>query len=387
MTSSTPLTSSLGEANAEPCPLTCAETLPVNVDGLALTLDKTTVKPTKKPSTPANISNVLRLFRLHQQGLLEEGWIKAHLSSAEHVQLWALLWDQHPQLAEWAEHKIRYDFDPRAKVLTIRISTRVHERFLASVDKRILSELDGIANSLPATLASAVQEIGWDRSSRFTTGTDKDRAILEQVCNEPDSQYGHDKARFPSVIIEVSYSQKRKDLPHLADTYILKSGGSVSVVVGLDVGYKAGKEATLSVWRPKFWTDEAGELHLAVETTISNQLYRDKDGAGTPGQLDLKLKDFAPASLLNGLPTDIQNRPITITHKYLTEHLTKAEELYDMVQGDKGCVGEHYGKKMIVHERPSSPHEEFNSDDDAEIRERQRKRARRRSEDDEDYTE
>ncbi|KAI9776313.1 MAG: hypothetical protein M1839_000474, partial [Geoglossum umbratile] len=104
------------------------------------------------------------------------------------------------------------------------------------------------------------------------------------------------------------------------------------------------------------------------------RLYRNGDGAGT-------------ASLLDGLPADIQDRPITVTYKYLSQHLTNAEKSYNIVKGRKSCVGEHHGKKMRVHKCPSLPDEEFNSEDDAEMQERVRRRARRRSEDDEDYTE
>ncbi|KAI9781489.1 MAG: hypothetical protein M1839_005904 [Geoglossum umbratile] len=383
MASSPPPTWLLREANAEPYPLARIETLPVDVDNLASTLDKISVesvepaKPAKKPSPSANISNVLGLFRLHQQGLLEEGSMKAHLSSAEHVQLWALLWDRYPGLAEWAEYKICYDFDPRTKVLSIRMPTLVHKEFVGSVNKKILSELDRIASSIPATFANMVQEIRCDGSSQFTPRTDEDGKILERLRNKPDSQFRHRKAQFPSVVFEISYSQKRKDLPRLAYDYISKSRGSVSVVVGLDVGYKGGKEATLSVWRPKFWTDEAGELHLTVETTVSNQPYRGGDGAGIPGQLNLQLKDFAPAPLFNGLPTNTQNRPITVTHEYLAQRLTEAEASHDTVEGHEGCTGEHYREKMIVDARPSKPGAEFTSDDDSEIQERQGRGARR----------
>jgi hypothetical protein len=69
------------------------------------------------------------------------------------------------------------------------------------------------------------------------------------------------KARYPGVIIEVSYSQKRKDLPSLADDYILGPDSDICAVVGVDVGYK-DKAATLSVWRPEIQVNDAARTNV-----------------------------------------------------------------------------------------------------------------------------
>lgn len=87
--------------------------------------------------------------------------------------------------------------------------------------------------------------------------------------HDPDASFYHSEALYPGVIIEVSYSQKRKDLPRLADEYILGSNGSIRVVVGLDVEY-SGKKATLSVWRPQLLVNSAGEQELQAEQTVVN---------------------------------------------------------------------------------------------------------------------
>jgi hypothetical protein len=84
--------------------------------------------------------------------------------------------------------------------------------------------------------------------------------------DEPDTSFWHDDAVYPGVIIEISYSQKRKTLGRLAEDYLLDSDGSVQVVVGLDIEYgrkgsckstsrkstsrkSTSRKATLSVWR------------------------------------------------------------------------------------------------------------------------------------------
>lgn len=76
---------------------------------------------------------------------------------------------------------------------------------------------------------------------------------------EPDASFKHRRARYPGVIIEVCYSQKRQRVSHLADEYILNTDGSVNAVVALDVDYKGSKKATLTVWRPEYITVDGVE--------------------------------------------------------------------------------------------------------------------------------
>jgi hypothetical protein len=48
----------------------------------------------------------------------------------------------------------------------------------------------------------------------------------------------------------LSYSQKKKDLSRLTDEYILSSDADIRVVIGIDIKYKGGKKAPVSIWRP-----------------------------------------------------------------------------------------------------------------------------------------
>ncbi len=79
---------------------------------------------------------------------------------------------------------------------------------------------------------------------------------METFQHEPDAVFEHIDAQYPGVVIEVSFTQKKKDLARLADSYILGSEGNIRVVVGLDIEYKTSskdpsKRATISMWRPK----------------------------------------------------------------------------------------------------------------------------------------
>ena len=82
---------------------------------------------------------------------------------------------------------------------------------------------------------------------------------------QPDTSFWHDNVKYPGVIIEVAYSQKRKRLHRLAENYLLDSDASVQAVVGLDIEYgmKGSHKAALSVWRTReFLTDDGHELRV-----------------------------------------------------------------------------------------------------------------------------
>jgi len=91
------------------------------------------------------------------------------------------------------------------------------------------------------------------------------------ITREPDAEFKHEDACWPGVIIEVSYSQKTKALPRVADNYILETNGNIRVVVGLDLDYKT-KKATVSMWRPKYVTTQQGEVDLMAAQTVDRQV-------------------------------------------------------------------------------------------------------------------
>jgi len=65
----------------------------------------------------------------------------------------------------------------------------------------------------------------------------------------PDIAFGCRAGQYLGVILEVSYSQRRRDLAGLAQAYILGSYAKIKVVVGIDMDYNT-KVGTIQVWRP-----------------------------------------------------------------------------------------------------------------------------------------
>ncbi|PBP23773.1 hypothetical protein BUE80_DR005466 [Diplocarpon rosae] len=185
--------------------------------------------------------------------------------------------------------------------------------------------------------------------------------------HSPDAQFRHSEAHYPGIVIEVSYTQKRKDLRKLADQYILGSDGDIKVVVGLDIEYKASKQATLSVWRPAIVKNQVGEKELVSQAVIEDKIFRDSDGNPSTderGGLVLRLRDFAPDDLVGSKLGD----PIITPLSQLFTFLQKAEKHTAPLMNNTGITR---SIKPWVRKRAlsSSPVEELSERDEKRIRE------------------
>ncbi|KAK3350174.1 hypothetical protein B0T25DRAFT_549974 [Lasiosphaeria hispida] len=94
----------------------------------------------------------------------------------------------------------------------------------------------------------------------------------------PDGSWSHKDAIELGVILDVSHSQQRQDLPFLADEYILGSNGLTQLVIGIDLEYQKnkGKEVRVMIWLKDFGNklDCPGIQKVQGEVTISfAQLY------------------------------------------------------------------------------------------------------------------
>ena len=143
--------------------------------------------------------------------------------------------------------------------------TVLHESIIQNVVEELQHQLRtlGAGEGPSGEFAQKVEACGSATIDFADTGYGK---------HDPDSQFRHSEAQYPGVVIEVSYSQKRRDLSHIADDYILGSDGDIRVVVGIDVEYRGSKKATLSVWRPKVVENEVGEAELVAEQTVVEQV-------------------------------------------------------------------------------------------------------------------
>lgn len=143
--------------------------------------------------------------------------------------------------------------------------SRLHEQLAANIASDIRQQLRSIA-SRAGPAAQFAQSINPTGSLTITFDDP------QYGKHEPDVSFTHIAAKYPGVVIEVSYSQKRKDLRRLADDYILGSDARIRVVVGIDVEYR-GKMATLSIWRPQIEINDVGEEELVAHQTLKDQVF------------------------------------------------------------------------------------------------------------------
>ncbi|KAH0558947.1 hypothetical protein GP486_004429 [Trichoglossum hirsutum] len=327
----------------------------------------------------------------------QEALIRSTLE--EHTEVWRQL-KKDSHLCGYVEDKVRYDFDPDIQELIVRTTTATHDLFIADVVGDICTQLTAIADS-QGSAAEVAKQVKWQNTTRIILRDESGRADnsnwdaeinLEYPRRCPDAAFRHSAVKYPSVVLEVSFSQKRKDLPYLADSYIIGSGGSIGVVVALDLEhYRKGanrpqsKEATISVWRRKTWRDDTGTRHLGAEEVISQVPFRTPEGNPAPGNLSLKLEDFALPEVFDDISPSARTTPITISFFTLSTYLAQSQSAHDFIESSAGAKllkTKQDRETTVAHKRKRSPVEEFDSADGVEIEEKEMRRARRAEEDD-----
>ena len=141
----------------------------------------------------------------------------------------------------------------------------LHETLRSRITEELILQLHtiGRSGSPSAIFADEIESCG---SAEVVSKDSK------YGSHQPDDSFQHFDAQYPGVVLELSYSQKKKDLPRLADAYILGSDANIRVVVGIDVEYKGSKKASVSVWRPHIKVDAMGEKELSVVQTVTDEV-------------------------------------------------------------------------------------------------------------------
>lgn len=280
--------------------------------------------------------------------------------------------------------------------------TTIHEFFRTSVVLNIQGQLQQIAAGT-GTAAKFAKAVTYQGSPRLhfpadeikdvqegekggsDTAEARDQTSTKYNSHEPDAIFRPQGAQWPTVVIEVSFSQKQKDLKDLAEDYILGSDGNVLVVIGLDIEYRRSKRATLSVWRPRYEKDSDGHHVLVSVQTIFEQEFRDALGNPTkelsPG-LELQLKDFATEALVQNPETMTQN--ISIPASVLYDYVVRAEAESEDCKHKRGkMVQLKPGTRK--RRRRRTPPEEISSEDEQSFLEDEERAAKKNTIVDSDY--
>ncbi|OQU96337.1 hypothetical protein CLAIMM_02435 [Cladophialophora immunda] len=144
----------------------------------------------------------------------------------------------------------------------------------------------------------------------------------ERVQRDPDAQFGLEGRSKPTLIIEVAWSQSKKDLERMALEYIKCTQGEIRAVVGLDVDYAQWKSARLTVWRAVVNDKEL------VGVSSESMVIRSERGVENPDPkagLRLSLADFATHEDLKQCPF-LEMIPIFIGAKEICAMIDQAEQ-------------------------------------------------------------
>lgn len=134
----------------------------------------------------------------------------------------------------------------------MRMPPRLHDKFTRQLLCLVENQLAQVRRQT-GTLGNWAENIESDSTSDIQlhlAGIRSDRSK-----RSPDEAFSHKHAKFPGVVIEVAYSQKRKDLPKLADDYILGTNGNMKMVMGFDLEYGGSNSAKANVWKPQYTTN------------------------------------------------------------------------------------------------------------------------------------
>ncbi|PVH97609.1 hypothetical protein DM02DRAFT_567701 [Periconia macrospinosa] len=320
---------------------------------------------------------VISLFKRIYDGHYELGpWTEFQLAQGDFDEIQRRL-RKDEDLAAFVEHKRRYDYFHGSQCLVIRMPSTLHEHFSRRVERALIEQIDSIGkgDGEAASFARKVEAGGCERLF-FPDGS----------IHEPDASYGHEDTDYPGVIIEVSYSQKRKALSRLAYDYIIGSKTGIRVVIGLDIEYgpKRSPQATLSMWRHRRHQTADGAEHR-VDQTIVDQLFRDAQGnpAPNPG-LTLRLSDFACKKLSEKLLPN-EDPEITISCSQLCECLAVAERKVQKRQKNLLWNPDDFPAGERIPARSETPPEELTRDDEAKVVALEEREEQARDEKDPDY--
>ena len=334
------------------------------------------LSPTKRARLSLRaVDRLIGTFRLARRGILDTSsdWRVFQLSEAEFEQFHHRL-RQEPALLGYFEDKVRYDWDPAEGRLVWRMPAPLHERFNRSVEDAIAGAIRGLVGQLEekaqnaqsggstsagedGELAAELRQLDKGGSTTFElrvppksgslSGSEEsaEAEAEEKVGRKsPDATFYHPSQRdHPTLVMEVSYSQQQKDLPRLADTYIVGSSHAIRAVLCIKLPYltpaahahakklaDGDQTATYSLWRPSFLTISGKgteeETMGRCKEDVKAQRFRDGAGKLVNGHLELRPEDLLPlgSEVLDRIdPTS--KLAVRIDHRELYDALQKAE--------------------------------------------------------------
>ncbi|KAK3945334.1 hypothetical protein QBC46DRAFT_445252 [Diplogelasinospora grovesii] len=287
-----------------------------------------------------NIDIILTELRNRSRGQPQQDseWWSVCLSPNEYDNLLALI------QAEEDLQDVKYDYFPQLSKFVLRMGDVIHEAIIEELKAEINDQLSSIRRSGNQPAADFAKKVKPWGSLKISPGI--------EGRHHPDESFGYKGASYPGLVIEVSHSQKSKDLPFLADNYILGSNGIIQVVIGIDLEYRKKK---------------------GMEAQVMDQTLR------------IQLKDFGNWVACPGID-DISGE-IAIAFSQLYEMVEEGEERKQIISVKREMDESEFDiprkQKRI---RVRSPPQELRPEDEQRITDAEEKVEERRSDQDSDIT-
>ncbi|KFA81728.1 hypothetical protein S40288_05989 [Stachybotrys chartarum IBT 40288] len=287
-------------------------------------------------------------------------------------------WNTYYLIVKILEYRLlRFDYDPGREILAIRMPCPVHDFFSASLVKHIQEQLKSIAgrSDQAGEFASNIHSGGSSRILLREGLSETSRPLRRQ----PDAQFQHERAAYPGVVIEVSYSQDGKNLRKLAEDYILYSNGDIKLVIGIDINYQ-DQYSTVSTWRPRYTPQDEGHDILDAGQDIAIHPFRSSKGVAINenGDIPIDLCDFATDEISSGN----ESASTTVPFSLLVQFLGQAERIQQAREENASVKSRRQTSKRKL---SSSSAEELGSSDEDKFLDKERQAADRAATKDKDF--
>ena len=361
------------------------------------------LSPPKRASRSA-VDRLIGTLQLHRRGRLENhgDWLAFPLSQTEYW-LFEVRLRKEAALLGWYQDKVRYDWDSQEGRLVLRMPTALHERFTVCVEKAIRGAIDDLTLKLEesgdaedARIAVELRKIYEGRSTtlelmvpkleRSSQESGESDAGEQVVRRSPDATFYHpSQPDYPALVVEVSYSQQQKDLPRLAESYVIDSSHAICAVVGFKIPYlppgnqdgqklqasaRPDRSANYSLWRPGLEymgqeADDGARETIGVCSQIEREVHlRHPDGSRGDTMLRLQLSDLLPSTLpiFATMRTPKKSMPILVHLDELVELLVEvkaAERASKVAATDKAATEATSRTPKTFRKRKRTPSEEL----------------------------
>lgn len=282
-------------------------------------------------------------------------------------------------------YKLRYDYDPTAELLTLRMPEgKPHNFTKTGFEKAIwerLKERLGLATREDGDSGDEehrrlrLQALRTIESSILSTTEAELKLPTDKNTKFPDISFYYKGHVYPSLVVEVGHSQKGLALPLLAREYIEKTSGDIHTVVTVDIDHNKREQRTRGRRRQRSQQEEGritrsrsrqrqshADAGTALKSAASLSLFRlgrrilcdrpfrDSEGEPVDGSLELNVADFVPQDAdISISRASLETLTFSVPFRCLYDALTSGEQLQALEEETPPPESEVQRTKKRVH--------------------------------------